>query len=220
MVIGFGQFLVGLLVLITCWFTLGFVQLYFFAIFFRKKFKNFGRGFLKMVIGFGQFLVGLLVLLLCRFTMGFVQPCFFQFFSEKNLKNFGRGFLKMVIGLRASRKFIGSNSCRFTLCFVQVCFLQFFSEKNLKNFGRGVLKMVIGLRHFLVGLLVLIPSLVFYRFVSSNFLYQVNLTRNASKITTFSKGLCQNFLNFFLKKIGRSKAVRNPSKLNRASGNQ
>ena len=52
MVIGFEEFLVGLLVLISCRFTLTGLLL---PIFFRKNLKNFGRGFLKMVIGLRSF---------------------------------------------------------------------------------------------------------------------------------------------------------------------
>ena len=53
MVIGFEEFAVGLLVLISCWFTL--LQVCFFQFFSEKNLKNFGRGFSKMVIGFDEF---------------------------------------------------------------------------------------------------------------------------------------------------------------------
>ena len=47
----FEGFLVGLLVLIPCRFTMGFFQVCFFQFFSEKNLKNFGRGVLKMVIG-------------------------------------------------------------------------------------------------------------------------------------------------------------------------
>ena len=80
MVIGFDEFLVGLLVLILVGLRL---QVCFFQFFSEKNLKNFGRGFLKMVIGFEEFLVGLLVLISCWFTSVSYRFASSNFFQKK-----------------------------------------------------------------------------------------------------------------------------------------
>ena len=77
MVIGFEEFLVGLLVLFLVGLRL---QVCFFQFFSEKNLKNFGRGVLKMVIGFEEFPVGLLVLMLVglRVSYRFASSNFFQ----------------------------------------------------------------------------------------------------------------------------------------------